>query len=409
MAMLRAPTDFDRPLLLTTLLLSVTGIAFVYSATSMPSAAAEHGLYLKQLVWLVIALVGGGIAAAVPYRIYMGRSAWLLYGLGLALLVATLFVGHVGLGAQRWLGWGPFKFQPSELAKIATVILLANFLAERRLDLTQLHTLARPCIAAAIPMALVLKQPDLGTSITFLMILFTMLYWAGLPLLYLFLLVSPIINIAASFFLPAWILFAAILSGVLYRSRLRLAPILLVVGVNLVVGIVTPQVWSHLEPYQRQRIATFLDPAADPYGAGYQIIQSKIAIGSGQAVGKGYLQGSQKALAFLPEQHTDFIFSVVGEEMGFVGAAAVTLLYLYLILRGLRIAHRARNRFGSLVAIGLTSIFLYHVLVNICMTVGLAPVTGLPLPLLSYGGTSLLTSFLQVGLIQNIAVRWREY
>ena len=409
MASLRAPADFDRPLLLTTLLLSVIGIAFVYSATSMPSASTEHGLYLKQLIWLVVALVGGGIAAAVPYRIYLGKSAWLLYGMGVALLVLTLFVGHVGLGAQRWLGWGPFKFQPSELAKIATVILLANFLSERRLDLTQLHSLARPLIASAIPMALVLKQPDLGTSITFLMILITMLYWAGLPLLYLFLLVTPIINIAASFFLPGWILFAAILSAVLYRSRLRLAPILLVVAINLVVGIVTPQVWSHLEPYQRQRIATFLDPAADPYGSGYQIIQSKIAIGSGQALGKGYLQGSQKALAFLPEQHTDFIFSVVGEEMGFVGAAVVTLLYLFLILRGIRIAHRARNRFASLVAIGLTSIFLYHVLVNICMTVGLAPVTGLPLPLLSYGGTSLLTSFLQIGLIQNIAMRWREY
>ena len=186
-------------------------------------------------------------------------------------------------------------------------------------------------------------------------------------------------------------------------------PILVVVAINLVVGIGTPQVWNHLEPYQRQRIATFLDPAADPYGAGYQIIQSKIAIGSGQVAGKGFLNGTQKGLAFLPEQHTDFIFSVVGEETGFLGAGVVTVLYLVLILRGLKIAHKARNRFASLLAIGLTSVFLYHVLVNVCMTVGLAPVTGLPLPLLSYGGTSLLTSFLQVGLIQNVAMRWREY
>jgi len=409
MATLRAPGDIDRQLLGVTLLLSLIGIAFVFSATSMPSAAAEHGLYLKQLIWLVVALGGGALAAAIPYRIYMGKSAWLLYILGLALLVLTLFIGHVGLGAQRWLGWGPFKFQPSELAKVATVILLANFLSERKLDLTQLRSLVRPCIAVGVPFLLVLKQPDLGTSITFLTILFTMLYWAGLPLLYLFLLISPVINVAASFYLPAWILFAAILSAVLYRSRLRLAPILFVVAVNLVVGIVTPQVWNHLKPYQRQRIATFLDPAADPYGAGYQIIQSKIAIGSGQAVGKGFLHGSQKALAFLPEQHTDFIFSVVGEETGFLGTGIVTLLYFLLIYRGIRIAHMARNRFAGLLAIGLTAIFLYHVLVNVCMTVGLAPVTGLPLPLLSYGGTSLLTSFLQVGLIQNIAMRWREY
>jgi rod shape determining protein RodA len=409
MPIVRGTGDIDRPLLLVTVLLSLIGIAFVFSATSMTSAAAEHGLYLKQLIWLVIALAGGALAAAVPYRIYVGKGAWLLYVMGLGLLVLTLFVGHVGLGAQRWLGWGPLKFQPSELAKIATVILLANFLSERRLDLTQLRSLVKPLLAAAIPFLLVLRQPDLGTSVTFLTILFTMLYWAGLPLFYLFLLLSPVINIAASFFLPAWILFAAILSAVLYRSRLRLAPILFVVAINLVVGIVTPQVWNHLQPYQRQRIATFLDPAADPYGAGYQIIQSKIAIGSGQALGKGFLHGSQKALAFLPEQHTDFIFSVVGEETGFFGAGIVTVLYFVLIYRGIRIAHHARNRFAGLLAVGLTSIFLYHVLVNICMTVGLAPVTGLPLPLLSYGGTSLLTSFLQVGLIQNIAMRWREY
>lgn len=405
----RISSDLDRPLLLVTILLALVGIAFVYSATAMAAASTEHGLYIRQLVWLAVALAGGTLAAAVPYRIFIGRSTWLLYGIGIGLLVLTLFVGHVGLGAQRWLGWGPLKFQPSELAKVATVILLANFLSERKIDLTHVGSFLRPMIAAGIPFLLVLRQPDLGTSVTFVTIFFTMLYWAGLPLLYLFLLLTPLINVASSFFLPAWILFAAVLAFVLYRSQLRLVPILAVVAINLVVGVVTPQVWNHLEPYQRQRISTFVDPAADPYGAGYQIIQSKIAIGSGQIVGKGFLHGTQKGLAFLPEQHTDFIFSVVGEETGFIGAAIVTVLYLVLILRGLRIAHRARNRFASLLAIGLTSIFLYHVLVNICMTVGLAPVTGLPLPLLSYGGTSLVTSFLQVGLLQNVAMRWREY
>ena len=405
----RISSDVDRPLFFVTILLALIGIAFVYSATALAKDSAEHGLYLKQLIWLAIALVFSGLIAAVPYRIYMGKSAWLLYGIGVILLVATLFVGHVGLGAQRWLGWGAFKFQPSELAKIGTVILLAHLLSERKLDLTQVRSLVRPMLAAGIPLLLVLKQPDLGTSLTFLMIFFSMLYWAGLPMVYLFLLLTPLINVATSFYLPAWIVFAAILAVILYRSRLRLVPILVVVAINLVVGIGTPQVWNHLEPYQRQRIATFLDPAADPYGAGYQIIQSKIAIGSGQVVGKGFLNGTQKGLAFLPEQHTDFIFSVVGEETGFLGAGVVTVLYLILIMRGLKIAHKARNRFASLLAIGLTSVFLYHVLVNVCMTVGLAPVTGLPLPLLSYGGTSLLTSFLQVGLIQNVAMRWREY
>jgi rod shape determining protein RodA len=393
----RITSDLDRPLLVTTILLALIGIAFVYSATMMPNSTVERGLYLRQFIWLAIALVGGTLIAAVPYRIYEGKTAWLLYGIGVGLLLLTIFIGHTGLGAQRWLGWGPVKFQPSELAKLATVIVLASMLSQRRVDLTQVSTLAKAVLVAGLPFLLVLKQPDLGTSLCFIMILITMLYWGGLSFLFLFLLLTPMINVALSFYFPAWALFAVVLAYVLYRSRLRLAPLVLVVAVNLAVGIVTPQVWNHLEPYQRQRITTFIDPSADSYGAGYQIIQSKIAIGSGGIAGKGFLQGSQKALEFLPEQHTDFIFSVIGEETGFLGAAFVTALYMVLILRGVRIAQRARNRFGGLLAIGMTSIFLYHVVVNICMTVGLAPVT------------SLVTSFLQVGLIQNIAMRWREY
>jgi rod shape determining protein RodA len=409
MAASRLTAEIDRPLLVVSIVLALIGITFVYSSTASAVMEAKQGLYLKQLLWLGIGLIGAAAVAAVPYRIYEGKSAYLLYGVGLAMLLLTLFVGHVGLGAQRWLGWGSVKFQPSELAKVATVLVLATVLSDRKTDLTKVRSLVKPCLLAAIPFALVLKQPDLGTSVSFFMILLTMLFWGGLPLLYLFLLVTPLINVVLSFYLPLWILFAAVLAFVLYRSRLRLMPILVVVALNLAVGVVTPQVWNHLEPYQRQRVTTFIDPNGDPYGAGYQIIQSKIAIGSGQVWGKGLMHGTQKGLAFLPEQHTDFIFSVVGEEAGFLGAGVVTLLYFTLVARGIRVAHRARNRFASLLAIGMTSIFLYHVLVNIFMTVGFAPVTGLPLPLLSYGGTSLLTSFLQVGLIQNIAMRWREY
>ncbi len=409
MANMRLAAEVDRPLMIAAILLALIGIAFVFSATANAVMEAKQGLYLKQFIWLGIALAGAAVTAALPYRVYEGRTSYLLFGVGIVLLVLTLFIGHVGLGAQRWLGWGQLKFQPSELAKVVTVLALATVLSDRKTDLTQFRSLFKPCLLAVIPFALVLKQPDLGTSVAFIMILFTMLFWGGLPPLYLFLLVTPLINVALSFFLPVWILFAAVLALVLYRSRLRLMPILIVVAINLLVGIVTPQVWNHLEPYQRQRVTTFLDPNGDPYGAGYQIIQSKIAIGSGQMWGKGFMNGTQKGLAFLPEQHTDFIFSVVGEETGFLGAAVVTLLYLTLVLRGVKVAHHARNRFGSLLAIGMTAIFLYHILVNICMTVGLAPVTGLPLPLLSYGGTSLLTSFIQIGLIQNVAMRWREY
>jgi Bacterial cell division membrane protein len=206
----------------------------------------------------------------------------------------------VGLGAQRWLGWGPLKFQPSELAKIAAVMVLASMLAAKRIDLTHLPTLFKALLAAGIPFMLVLKQPDLGTSLCFIMIVLTMLYWAGLPMLYMFLLLSPFLNGALSFYFPAWILFALVLAFVLYRSRLRLWTVVLVVVVNLAVGIATPHVWNHLEPYQRQRIATFLDPSADPYGAGYQIIQSKIAIGSGGVAGKASCTGRRRDSSSCP-------------------------------------------------------------------------------------------------------------
>jgi rod shape determining protein RodA len=251
MAASRLTAEIDRPLLVVSIVLALIGITFVYSSTASAVMEAKQGLYLKQLLWLGIGLIGAAAVAAVPYRIYEGKSAYLLYGVGLAMLLLTLFVGHVGLGAQRWLGWGSVKFQPSELAKVATVLVLATVLSDRKTDLTKVRSLVKPCLLAAIPFALVLKQPDLGTSVSFFMILLTMLFWGGLPLLYLFLLVTPLINVVLSFYLPLWILFAAVLAFVLYRSRLRLMPILVVVALNLAVGVVTPQVWNHLEPYQR--------------------------------------------------------------------------------------------------------------------------------------------------------------
>lgn len=405
MANSRLAAEVDRPLMVVAILLAFVGIAFVFSATANPVMEAKQGLYLKQFIWLGIALAAAAVAAALPYRVYEGKLSYLLFGVGVVLLVLTLFVGHVGLGAQRWLGWGQLKFQPSELAKVVTVLVLATILSDRKTDLTQIRSLFKPCLLAAIPFALVLKQPDLGTSVAFLMIVITMLFWAGLPPLYLFLLVTPLINVALSFFLPVWILFAAILALVLYRSRLRLMPILIVVAINLMVGIVTPQVWNHLEPYQRQRVTTFLDPNGDPYGAGYQIIQSKIAIGSGQMWGKGFMNGTQKGLAFLPEQHTDFIFSVWAEEHGFAGSLLLLALYFWLIASGVDIAGNARDRFGHFLAVGVTAMLFWQVTVNIGMVTGVLPVVGVTLPLMSYGGSSLLSVFLGLGLLLNVAMR----
>jgi len=377
------------------------GVLQIYSAAR---DTVWDDAWWKQTLWVLAGLFLMWIMAQVDYHSLLGQ-AFLFYFLSLISLVAVLFVGTTVFGGRRWIGYGGFRFQISEFVKTVIILLVARYLTELKTERVEGRDLLKLGALVASLMLLVMKQPDLGTSLAFVAVVLTMLYWAGLPILYLFFLVTPLINVALTFFMPVWLAFLAALAIILYRSRIRLLPLLLVLGVNLVVGIATPQIWNHLQPYQKQRITTFLDPSADAYGAGYQIIQSKIAIGSGQILGKGFLHGTQKALAFLPEQHTDFIYSVVGEETGFLGSVFIAALYLVLILRGILVAHRSRSRFGGLLAIGMTAIFLYHVLVNIWMTVGLAPVTGLPLPLLSYGGSAVISTLAAFGLILNVRMR----
>jgi len=256
---------------------------------------------------------------------------------------------------------------------------------------------------------LVLKEPDLGTSLSFPIILVAMLFWAGMPLRNLLLALTPVMN-AGLFFITGtlwWFVgLFAILLGIIRPRPVFLVVMLLINGV---VCYITPHLWNHLEDYQKRRIETFLNPGNDPYGSGYQIIQSRIAIGSGGVTGKGYLQGTQKGLAFLPMRHTDFIYSVVGEELGLIGSLTVVVLYGLLILRGLRIAVASRNGFASLLAIGLVTALFFHIMVNMLMTIGWAPVTGLPLPLISYGGTALIVNGIEIGLLQNVALRRQEF
>jgi rod shape determining protein RodA len=262
---------------------------------------------------------------------------------------------------------------------------------------------------ALLPALLILRQPDLGTSLVFFAILIFMLFWSGVPILYLFLIVSPFISLICAFHWVAWALFFLLVVFLLYRLRLNF---LLSVGFllcNLTFGMITPLVWNRLHDYQKDRIIIFLDPGRDPQGAGYQIIQSKVAIGSGGILGKGYLQGTQTKLAFLPHQHTDFVFSVLAEEFGLLGALVLLGLFSFLIIKGTIIARKTRNAFSSNVALGITSIFAFQMLVNIGMTVGFLPVTGLTLPFVSYGGSSLLLSWILVGVLLAIHYRWYEY
>jgi len=300
------------------------------------------------------------------------------------------------------------QFQPSEIAKLATTFVLARFFDHSRVDLKKARWWVPPLFIALVPFALVAKEPDLGTAMSFPAILVAMYFWAGMSPGRLLLGLSPVFNVALFFVTGSVWWFAGGFAVLLAFVRPRLTLLLAIVALNGLVAYQTPHLWGRLHDYQKRRIETFVNPENDPYGAGYQIIQSKIAIGSGGVLGKGYLKGSQKALAFLPMRHTDFIYSVVGEEFGLLGALTAVLLYAVVIIRGYRLAVIARDGFASLLAVGVVTALFFHIMVNILMTVGWAPVTGVPLPFLSYGGTALIVNCIQIGLLQNVALRRRE-
>jgi rod shape determining protein RodA len=351
--------------------------------------------------------VGGpalAAAVAVPYRVTV-RISWILYLLVLAALavLAARAVAHGGV-ARRWLSLGPFTFQPSEFAKITTVLTLALLLdVFRRLD--ALPHFILPVAVAAAPAALIAAEPDLGTAAVFVPLLFACLYWAGAPLAYLLLLFSPLVAVFVSFKLVAFLVFLAVVVVVALAARARWWERAFFVGAGVVAGAATPVLWGLLKEYQRARILSFLSPTADPHGAGYSIIQAKIAMGSGRLFGKGFLEGSQVHLQFVPAGHTDFVLPAWGEEWGFAGCLLVVALFAVLVFRSFLIAYRAADRRGGVLAFGLGTLFFTQFVVNAAMAVGLMPVTGLPLPFMSYGGSATIASFVAVGLILNVKLR----
>ena len=352
---------FEWVLLLTVLLLAGIGIINLYSATANWAYGAPP-LYIKQLVWL-----GGGLVVALLVCLFDYRHLQYLavhsYLVGVGLLIAVALLGHTTMGATRWIHLGFINVQPSEVIKVAIILLFARLLSKtaspQGFDMKDLW---RPALWLLLPTVLILKQPDLGTTVMVVLIALTMLMFAGLR--------RPTI---------------------IWLSILAL--------VTLVLG------WFGLHDYQRARVRTFLNPEADPLGSGYHIIQSKIAVGSGGLFGKGFLEGTQAQLSFLPERHTDFAFSVFAEEWGFVGCLLLLLLYLFLVAWGLYIARRASDQFGLFLALGVTAMFFWHIVVNLAMVIGLLPVVGVPLPFFSYGGTSMVTMMLGVGLLMNVSMR----
>ncbi len=351
---------FNWNLLILMIVLFGIGIWNLVSATAV--ADKSQGLYKTQLLWFGLGMGATGLILLLMHYSTLSRVAYFIYFANLILLVAVLFAGKATLGAQRWIGFGGFRIQPSEFMKLSMVICLAKYFeTDRTVGGYSFKDLLLPGILVGIPALLIMKQPDLGTA---LVLLFT---------------------------------FASMMLFLKIESKTLIA--LLIAGL-----VAVPVAYKFaLKPYQRMRIISFLDPTADPKGSGYNSIQSMIAVGSGQLTGKGYKKGTQSQLNFLPEHHTDFIFSVFSEERGFIGCVILLGLYLAFLLNGLSIAYQSHDKFGLLLAVGIVSIFFWHIFINMGMVMGLLPIVGVPLPFLSYGGSSLITSILGVAILTNIA------
>ena len=388
---------------------SVTeGIRGPYEALD---AGVPKSVFWRQCVWIVLGT--GAFLLARTTRLQLIEEATpLLYIGAVGLLALVLLVGPEVSGARRWFAFGPVRFQPSEPAKIVLILALARLFSLQHLRERPVLPVAGSILLMMLPAFLVLREPDLGTSLVFVAIWLGAVFWFGLSWVFILAAGSPLLSAAVGFYSESilqepwpWGLYLLVLLVALTVARFRLLESFLLVLANILAGIGISFFWEGLKPYQQERILTFFDPSRDQFGSGYQAIQSKVAIGSGGLFGKEYLQGTQKGLAFLPERQTDFIFSVVGEELGFVGAVLLIALYVLIILKGLEIAAAARKPFSSTVAVGVVVFFSFHVLVNIAITTGLLPVTGLPLPIMSYGGSNLLVSAFLLGLLANVGSR----
>ncbi|MDL1964552.1 MAG: rod shape-determining protein RodA [Deltaproteobacteria bacterium] len=353
--------NFDWSLLGLTCILCCMGLVTLYSAVTAGTQVLQMEYY-KQLVWYFVGLFFLIISFLFNYKIF-DQWGHIIYILCISLLVGVLIFGEGSKGAMRWLKFGFFSIQPSEPVKIAVIIILARYYSKHTntAGLT-LRELINPFLLTMVPFILIVKQPDLGTAIMIVLIAGSMTVFVKIEKRsFLYLIISCIISV--------------------------------------------PLVWFFLREYQKARILTFLDPERDPLGTGYHIIQSKIAIGSGMISGKGFLQGTQNALSFLPEQHTDFIFSVLAEEWGLTGSVMMLIIFLLLIIKGLNVAYRCREPFGTILSVGITAMIFWQVIINIGMVMGLMPVVGVTLPFISYGGSSLVTVMICIGILINVSMR----
>jgi rod shape determining protein RodA len=433
-------TDFleiDYALLFSAILLTVFGVLFIYSSSVTTFGVSVSNEYMRQIFFGVSGVVAALVIAMLNYRRIYYVSSYFYFGT-LALILYTCLFGRVVNGARAWLGIGSFGIQPSEFAKLTTIIFLARFLDSTKNSRNDAWRFVVSCMIVFAPMALILLQPDFGTSLVFIAILFVMLFISGIAFRYIAFLLVTIGLAAILMALPLWqthiigkgipllrilsnktfvIITAGAFFAVFFMSIFGymhdkkvyfywIGYCALIAALALCVSFAGQKV---LKPYQIMRLIVFLDPDIDPRGSGWNIIQSITAIGSGGILGKGYLQGTQSHYRFLPQQSTDFIFSIYSEEWGFVGGMMVFLFFLMIIMRLVKIMKTTSDPFGCYIVAGLAGMYIFHFLVNVGMTMGIMPITGIPLLFMSYGGSALITAMTGIGLSLSIHIRRFQY
>ncbi len=398
---------FDFGILASVLVLFGLGLLAIFSSTVNNPQVQDN--FQKQLVWGAISVVVFFITYSLPTKVFK-TVAIPSYLLSIIMLVAVLVIGRQISGSKSWIMFGPVGFQPSEFAKIATILAVGWYLSRNNTDIDSFKDIVISLAIGFFPMMLILLEPDMGTSIVFIGVILTIIFWKGISSFSLFVVLSPaFIAISALFGIAYFVVGLAIIITFLLVFKKDLFFSASIFGLNLASGFFTDYLLNALSPHQQKRIQAFIDPMSDPLGSGYNTIQAKVAIGSGGLTGKGFLEGHQTQLQFIPEQWTDFAFCVIGEEFGFIGSVVVLTMFLILFLRILKIAYATKDEFSSLIVIGILSVYFIHFLINMGMVVGILPVVGIPLPFFSYGGSSLVVNMLMLGIVENIYRTRKNY
>tara|TARA_B100001105_G_scaffold163828_1_gene131720 strand:- start:5207 stop:6433 length:1227 start_codon:yes stop_codon:yes gene_type:complete len=386
------------------ILINILGLLFIglmslYSISILQEENSSNA-FTKQIIFLGPAIILMFIMTVLSKR-FIHKYIYMFYCL-IILLVSVPFLGQETAGTYRWINFGySFSLQPSEIAKWIIVITLARYLSDNKLQVHKFSSNIIPFVIAIVPTIIVLNQPDLGTAFVMMVPVIPMLYWVGAKPYHLFLIIAPLLSILTAFNVIVFTIWSIIVAVIIFRSMDKLWNGVTIFFSNIFLGLMFPILWNFLRPFQKNRILTFFNPEIDPLGAGYHIIQSKTALGSGGLIGKGLGEGTQSQLKFLPVQESDFVVSVIGEELGMISLVIMLLLYASLIIKMINLSYSSLDRFSGLIIIGIGSIFLSHVFINCSMATGMIPVKGLPLPFISYGGSFLFSSFMMVGLVLN--------